>query len=173
LSKYRRGHLKLQAFKYIVSDPRTQGIPLVLETPNFDADKAVWGTEISVLKRFSTRVDTRTSPSDKLSRELDGGNVDGEDLERWAEEIQASVTVANQISDARKAAKEERAKARTTNTETKPRTKAAVGGPVQEAAGTIAKRKRQGKGNVQGGAMRRPHEGDEESELSELSLDGT
>jgi hypothetical protein len=116
LSKYRRGHLKLQAFEYIVS------------------------------------------------RESAG---------KWTEEMWAAVTVANQTSDARKAAKDVRAKARTAKAETKPRTKAAVGGPVQEAAGTIAKRNRQEKGNVQGGAMKRLHEGDEDSELSELSLDGT
>ncbi|KAF8879993.1 hypothetical protein CPB84DRAFT_1851973 [Gymnopilus junonius] len=47
------GHLGLQAFHHVLTDPRTQNIPLILETPTFDNNRAVWGTEIAVLIRLS------------------------------------------------------------------------------------------------------------------------
>ncbi|CAA7271167.1 unnamed protein product [Cyclocybe aegerita] len=47
------GHLTLQAFKHVVRDPRTQNIPLILETPSFEKAKEVWGVEINVLGRLA------------------------------------------------------------------------------------------------------------------------
>ncbi|KAG8900901.1 hypothetical protein FRC01_010004 [Tulasnella sp. 417] len=55
------GTLGLQAFRNIVNDPRTKGIPLVLETPGFDCE-AVWRKELEVLNRISARP---TSVSDE------------------------------------------------------------------------------------------------------------
>jgi AP endonuclease-1 len=36
-----------------LTHPRTQNIPLILETPSFEKPKEVWGVEISVLNRLS------------------------------------------------------------------------------------------------------------------------
>lgn len=47
------GHLGLQTFHHVLTDPRTQNIPLILETPTFDNNRIVWGAEISVLNRLS------------------------------------------------------------------------------------------------------------------------
>ncbi|KAF9476426.1 AP endonuclease [Pholiota conissans] len=44
------GYLGLPAFNHILSDPRTQGIPLILETPSFEQPAEVWGKEIEVLQ---------------------------------------------------------------------------------------------------------------------------
>jgi AP endonuclease 1 len=84
-----------------VSDPRTQGIPLVLETPNFDADRDVWGTEIAVLNRLSL-VPASTSPDD--AKETTKSSVSG-DAESGAEEIRETVMRARKAADAKKAKK--------------------------------------------------------------------
>jgi len=54
------GHLGLSTFTHVLSDPRTQDIPLVLETPSFDAPGSaatggmeVWKKEVEVLNRVS------------------------------------------------------------------------------------------------------------------------
>ena len=47
-----RGTLKLSAFLTILSDPRVQNIPLILETPTFEAVE-VWECEIRVLNMLS------------------------------------------------------------------------------------------------------------------------
>ena len=46
------GELGLAAFAHILSDKRTQGIPLILETPMHD-NEIVWQTEISVLHNLA------------------------------------------------------------------------------------------------------------------------
>jgi len=46
------GHLGISTFRHIVSDPRTQDIPLILETPTFEATE-IWTKEISALNRLS------------------------------------------------------------------------------------------------------------------------
>lgn len=46
------GHLGLSTFGVILSDSRTRNIPLILETPSFEA-KEVWGKEIEVLNKVS------------------------------------------------------------------------------------------------------------------------
>ena len=43
-----RGEIGLSAFKHIVSDKRTQNIPLILETPSQD-DGEIWRVEIATL----------------------------------------------------------------------------------------------------------------------------
>ena len=48
-----RGYLGLATFRHILADPRTQNIPLILETPSFEQPEEVWGTEIAVLQRIS------------------------------------------------------------------------------------------------------------------------
>jgi AP endonuclease-1 len=48
-----RGTLGIPAFSTILTDPRTQNIPLILETPSFEKPKEVWGVEISVLNKLS------------------------------------------------------------------------------------------------------------------------
>ncbi|KAL1693330.1 xylose isomerase-like protein [Schizophyllum commune] len=47
-----QGTLGLPAFHHILTDPRTQNMPLILETPNGD-NSDVWHTEIDVLNRMS------------------------------------------------------------------------------------------------------------------------
>ncbi|KAF8176776.1 xylose isomerase-like protein, partial [Pholiota molesta] len=47
------GHLGLEAFRHVLSDPRTQGLPLILETPSFEQPREVWGKEIEILQRIS------------------------------------------------------------------------------------------------------------------------
>ena len=44
-----KGNIGLETFKKIVSDPRTAGIPLILETP----DESLWKEEIALLKSFA------------------------------------------------------------------------------------------------------------------------
>ncbi|KDR69206.1 hypothetical protein GALMADRAFT_104145 [Galerina marginata CBS 339.88] len=56
------GHLGLLAFQHILTDPCTQNIPLILETPNFEQPAAVWGKEIEVLHRISDSK-RQTSPN--------------------------------------------------------------------------------------------------------------
>ena len=47
------GALTISAFSHVLSDSRTQGIPLILETPAHDL-VAVWSVEISALNRLSS-----------------------------------------------------------------------------------------------------------------------
>ncbi|KAL1757197.1 xylose isomerase-like protein [Schizophyllum commune] len=47
-----QGTLGLPAFHHILTDPRTQNMPLILETPNGD-NSDVWHTEIDVLNQMS------------------------------------------------------------------------------------------------------------------------
>lgn len=46
----RRGYISLGPFHHILTDPRVQGIPLILETP----EPETWATEIEVLNELST-----------------------------------------------------------------------------------------------------------------------
>ena len=48
-----RGFLGIRTFAHILSDPRVQDIPLILETPSFEKPREVWGNEIQVLQRLS------------------------------------------------------------------------------------------------------------------------
>ncbi|KAG2135187.1 xylose isomerase-like protein [Suillus bovinus] len=60
------GHIGISTFRYIVSDPRTQDIPLILETPTFEATE-IWTKEISALNRLSNFVDTSKVVETELS----------------------------------------------------------------------------------------------------------
>lgn len=60
------GHLGITTFRHIVSDPRTRDIPLILETPTFEA-KDIWTKEISVLNRLSNLVEDSEVPEVELS----------------------------------------------------------------------------------------------------------
>ena len=44
-----KGNLGIETFRRIISDPRTDNIPLILETP----DEAIWSEEIALLKSFA------------------------------------------------------------------------------------------------------------------------
>lgn len=50
------GQLGISVFRHIVSDSRTQNIPLILETPMFDATE-IWKKEISTLNCLSKLAD--------------------------------------------------------------------------------------------------------------------
>ena len=47
-----RGYLGIRTFSHLLSDPRVQDIPLILETQSFEKPKEVWGKEIQVLQRL-------------------------------------------------------------------------------------------------------------------------
>ncbi|KAF8625746.1 hypothetical protein AX17_006772 [Amanita inopinata Kibby_2008] len=47
------GYLGIRTFRHILSDPRVQNIPLILETQNFEQPKELWGKEIQVLQRLA------------------------------------------------------------------------------------------------------------------------
>lgn len=59
-----RGYLGIAAFRHILQDPRTQNIPLILETPNFGQPKEVWGKEIEILQTLSGNPETNKSEED-------------------------------------------------------------------------------------------------------------
>ena len=46
-----KGNIGLSVFQYIMKDPRFDGIPLILETP----DDSIWADEIAMLKDFSKK----------------------------------------------------------------------------------------------------------------------
>ncbi|KAG1827636.1 xylose isomerase-like protein [Suillus subaureus] len=50
------GHIGISTFRHVVSDPRMQDIPLILETPTFEAID-IWTKEISALNCLSNLVD--------------------------------------------------------------------------------------------------------------------
>jgi len=49
---YCSGHIGLSGFHHVVSDKRTQNLPIVLETPSFEKVE-VWAKEVEVLNRLS------------------------------------------------------------------------------------------------------------------------
>lgn len=52
-SSIERGHVGIEAFRLILTDPRVQNIPLILETPSFEKPDQVWKREIEVLNQLS------------------------------------------------------------------------------------------------------------------------
>lgn len=60
------GHLGIATFRHIVSDPRTQDIPLILETPTFEATD-IWTKEIAALNCLSNLVEDNEVPETELS----------------------------------------------------------------------------------------------------------
>src|SRR6266481_10215378 len=63
---YFSGQLGISVFRHIVSDSRTQHIPLILETPMFDATE-IWTKEISTLNCLSKLVNDSKVPETELS----------------------------------------------------------------------------------------------------------
>lgn len=59
------GHIGISTFRHVVSDPRTQDIPLILETPTFEATE-IWTKEISALNCLSN-LDDGEVPETELS----------------------------------------------------------------------------------------------------------
>ncbi|PFH45140.1 hypothetical protein AMATHDRAFT_51787 [Amanita thiersii Skay4041] len=55
------GFLGIRTFRHILSDDRVQGIPLILETQDFEQPKEVWGTEIQTLQQLSKISDNELS----------------------------------------------------------------------------------------------------------------
>jgi len=51
------GEIGFSAFAHIVSDPRTRGVPLILETPSHESDGDVWRAEITALHAVVPDVD--------------------------------------------------------------------------------------------------------------------
>ncbi|KAF9043939.1 xylose isomerase-like protein [Panaeolus papilionaceus] len=90
------GYLGLQAFKHIVNDPRTQNLPLVLETPSFEQPRDVWGKEIEVLQRISgcTPPTTSQPPSPNAEPADKSSSQDDNELEDYVEEIRKAVKIA-------------------------------------------------------------------------------
>lgn len=60
------GHLGIATFRHIVSDPRTRDIPLILETPTFEATD-IWTKEIAALNRLSDLIEDGEIPETELS----------------------------------------------------------------------------------------------------------
>jgi AP endonuclease-1 len=59
-----RGHLGLDAFRNLMNDSRVQNIPLIIETPSFEAPRELWAKEIAVLQHLS-----RTTMESKENQE--------------------------------------------------------------------------------------------------------
>ncbi|KAI0761411.1 xylose isomerase-like protein [Irpex lacteus] len=100
------GHLTLRTFSHILSDERTQGIPLILETPAHDGkgksrnkskgmEWDVWKKEVEILGRLVTL--PQTSPSTlPVSESWDASDEKDEQeneqlLAKWTEEIRGVV----------------------------------------------------------------------------------
>ncbi|TCD66811.1 hypothetical protein EIP91_000947 [Steccherinum ochraceum] len=95
------GELKLSTFSHILTDPRTQGIPLILETPAFDGPGAkltegmdVWKTEVDVLGRIAAHAsEDEEVAGDEGRRE--------EELVKWTEEIRDVVGEMKKTKEAK------------------------------------------------------------------------
>lgn len=53
-----KGHIGLDAFKFIMSDSRLNGIPLILETPNPE----IWPEEIALLQSYTKMIASPSNP---------------------------------------------------------------------------------------------------------------
>ncbi|THH26742.1 hypothetical protein EUX98_g7445 [Antrodiella citrinella] len=98
------GELSLSTFAHILTDPRTQNIPLILETPAFDGPGSglaegmeVWAQEVEVLNRISAAADEN---NDRL------GEVLSSSLGEWTKEIRDAVEGMRAKKEAKKEAKD-------------------------------------------------------------------
>ncbi|KAM5542445.1 hypothetical protein V8D89_003904 [Ganoderma adspersum] len=109
------GHLGLRTFAHVLSDPRTRDIPLILETPAYDAPASnsagrdrlawegmgVWRTEVSVLNRLSGRYSS-SSKSEGQEPGIEGeGGIEESEYEAWRDEIHEVVKTASKARDAK------------------------------------------------------------------------
>jgi len=62
-----------------MNDERIQNIPLILETPSFEAPKEVWAKEIAILQRLSATV-TNSAENQDVLRSIIGDARDDEML---------------------------------------------------------------------------------------------
>ncbi|KAI1791074.1 AP endonuclease [Ganoderma leucocontextum] len=109
------GHLGLRTFAYVLSDPRTRDIPLILETPAYDAPASssaakdrlaregmsVWRTEVSVLNRLSERLAVAAKAEDGDPAQEGEGEIGESEYEAWRDEIQEAVKMASKARDAK------------------------------------------------------------------------
>ncbi len=105
----------LRTFAYILSDPRTHDIPLILETPAYDAPASgsagrdrlawegmgVWRTEVSVLNRLSGRFSSTAQAGDEEPAQKVEGDIEETEYEAWREEIHEAVKTASKARDAK------------------------------------------------------------------------
>jgi AP endonuclease-1 len=84
-----------------LTDPRTQNIPLILETPSFEKPKEVWSVEISVLNRLSEGaggVEAVKQPGVEVKAPSSEYEVDSEKL---VEEIREAVKSVSKATTAK------------------------------------------------------------------------
>ena len=125
LVRTHRGHLGLRTFAYILADPRTRDIPLVLETPAYDVPSSgssaaarerlakegmsVWRTEVSVLNRLSgRRWDVEDGKAD--GADGDAGVLEESELESCKAQIRDAVETASKLKDAKETKKQSASK---------------------------------------------------------------
>lgn len=97
-----RGELSITTFQHILTDPRTQHIPLILETPAFDGPGSalasgmdVWSKEVEILKQIS---------GDHVQDEKERAGLE----EMWADEIREVVLEMKAGKEAKEEAKKEK-----------------------------------------------------------------
>lgn len=83
------GYLGLPAFHHILTDPRMQRIPLVIETPTFELPDTVWKTEIDVLNRLSGMEE----------EDEENGKQEGGVLQEMMKTVRSTVQVAKKASE--------------------------------------------------------------------------
>ncbi|KAK7450629.1 DNA-(apurinic or apyrimidinic site) lyase [Stygiomarasmius scandens] len=96
------GTLSLHSFHHILTDPRTQGIPMVLETPSHEESRGledkwdVWRKEIQVLNRLSELESSRTGEGGDGVLEDSTGEI-----EELTEEMRGIVKLAKEGTKAK------------------------------------------------------------------------
>lgn len=84
-----RGYLGITTFRHILQDPRTQNIPLILETPSFEQPLEVWGKEIEILQMMASSPETEKSEED-LQEEVRNTVKDAESRSRKTKRVSKS-----------------------------------------------------------------------------------
>lgn len=123
-----RGTLGLSTFAHILSDPRVQGIPLILETPSFEKPREVWGVELAVLNQLSSIKQCNSVGSGEGGGRLadSGSRMAGEarlDLEDLGDEVKKAVATAKGPLESKRGAKgkEKAVKGKTVSAQSKAR----------------------------------------------------
>lgn len=75
------GEIGFAAFRHLVRDPRTAGIPLVLETPNFD-ETLVWRREIELLYELQDMEGDEEEVEEKLKVMKEKWKVEVEEIRK-------------------------------------------------------------------------------------------
>jgi len=84
-----------------MNDERVQDIPLILETPSFEAPKEVWAKEIAILQQLSETVTNSTENQDVL-RSIIGDARDDETLVNVITDVVKTMEGAKTIKTAGK-----------------------------------------------------------------------